>query len=1547
MNKRRIKRLLALVLALCLTLPLGRLTAQAEDAVQITQLPIEQLEDVSMNLLNQDFLVEEPEPEYLDTDEVRVSIVLEKPGAVEAGYAPAAAGSYRDTLAADQAAVTQRINQTLESDLNVVWNLTLAANLISANVPYGQIEAIEAVPGVRAVYVERQYQPAVLPESGDVAYPTMVSAGEMTGVAGGWAEGYTGAGSRIAIIDTGIDSDHQSFDAGAFQYALEQNAKAKEMTPEAYVKSLNLLTARDVAMVLGHLNMKERMPEGATADDLYLSEKLPFAFNYIDQSLEITHDKDSQGGHGSHVAGIASANRYLPKDDGYVEYTQDAGVVGTAPDAQLLIMKVFGRQGGAYDTDYMAAIEDAIMLGCDTINLSLGSTISGYTYSEETYFNQIFKNLESTGVVVTISAGNSSSFATNSTSPTGLLYADDINDNRVGMPGAFTNSLAVASVDNISVTNIGATFGEVLVAVQESSGGRNASWISLDTTPDSTGTQYSYLFLGEPANPDDTTKYGVEASDYADIEVEGKIVLVSRGNSSFADKLSLATQMGAAALVIYNNVPGAFGASVADSSGTIPCVTISQKQMQTILAQGNTGTATVTKKAITEYLDENYYTMSDFSSWGVPEDLSLKPEITAPGGNIYSVDGEYTETDRYTTMSGTSMAAPHLAGLSASLMQYIRENHMTQHTGLSARVLAQSLLMSTAEPVIEEKTELPYSVRKQGAGLANVSKAILSPTYVLVEGQPDGKVKFELGDDPERNGSYTLKFHISNMTDQAQSYLLDTQILTPAVLEQDGVQYRDHAMYALAPTVTYAFESPLDFDGNGLLDQDDAQALMAHVIRGEAVQNQDQADLNGDGQVNEYDVHLLLLELQRNSLTVPAQSSVTVTAQVTLSESDRQYMEEHFVNGTYVEGFLYLNAQEEADGAIGVSHSIPILGFYGNWTDGSMFERSTGAESTDSSMFYSGNPSSNFMTQRKGNSLHYLGGNPYGVADEEYLEERNAINPLTSYLSSVRPSLIRNAAAVRVEWGVSDSWEDTPTFNLAVTEEMLPAEFYYAAAGAWQYTTHILDVSEVGQQISAAGDNGKVYTIRTTAAPEYYRDETGEIHWEDLGAGQSWSCRFTTDTQTPELQNMYMETDMITGQKTLYVTVRDNRYTAYIGVGDLDTGTLLASTTPNQTEQGAEVTVALDVTNVKGTNVALVVADYAMNESYYELPDVFEHPEPLYFRGVASGRTFQSFDETGIQLEGSVDLDKQLISAAEYVNGYIYYIVSGYTIYESRGKSKLYVCPSGNCKKSVFIKTLDYGMYNSLSYNVTDNKLYGVIDSASQYEGHSVSELATIDLYTGKEELVATLSRDLFAMCIDDTGKFYGISPKINIYVSFRLEDAVDGYIVCNNIGSGLLRQPNGMPIFAQYSQDMCYDHNTGKIYWACFAPVAMGYPGIGSHLMELAPDNNTWEIVIPNIANYTALYIVPGTNEDTPTSIGLSQTELTLALTETFQLTAFVYPWTVTDRTVSWASSDETVATVSPDGTVTALAEGTCTITATSNRNPDLSASCTVTVTP
>lgn len=228
----------------------------------------------------------------------------------------------------------------------MVWNLTLAANLISANVPYGEIEAIRGVDGVKDVVLEAKYEPCKT-EQTTADGPMMATSGNMIGTSVAYAAGYTGAGRRIAVIDTGIDLDHQSFDAGAFDYALAELGG-----------NYNLLSAEEIAKVLPQLNAAART-KNLTAEQLYKTSKIPYGYNYVDHSaFYVDHDGDTQGEHGSHVEGIAAANRYVPNGDGTYSKALDTVLVqGVAPDAQLIVMKVFGKGGGAYDSDYMAAVK--------------------------------------------------------------------------------------------------------------------------------------------------------------------------------------------------------------------------------------------------------------------------------------------------------------------------------------------------------------------------------------------------------------------------------------------------------------------------------------------------------------------------------------------------------------------------------------------------------------------------------------------------------------------------------------------------------------------------------------------------------------------------------------------------------------------------------------------------------------------------------------------------------------------------------------------------------------------------------------------------------------------------------------------------------------------------------------------------------------------------------------------------------------------------------------------------------------------------------------
>ena len=182
-----------------------------------------------------------------------------------------------------------------------------------------------------------------------------------------------------------------------------KNAKEAGMSYADYAAKLDLLDEEEIDSLLEKLHIHEKSPQ-LTGKDLYLNEKLALGYNYVDSSLEITHDHDTQGEHGSHVAGISTANRFLKQGDGFVSAAEAVNVCGVAPDAQLLTMKVFGQKGGAYESDYMVAIEDAIMLGADAVNLSLGSAAPGESVNET--YAKLLDSLQDTDTVVVISAGN-------------------------------------------------------------------------------------------------------------------------------------------------------------------------------------------------------------------------------------------------------------------------------------------------------------------------------------------------------------------------------------------------------------------------------------------------------------------------------------------------------------------------------------------------------------------------------------------------------------------------------------------------------------------------------------------------------------------------------------------------------------------------------------------------------------------------------------------------------------------------------------------------------------------------------------------------------------------------------------------------------------------------------------------------------------------------------------------------------------------------------------------------------------------------------------
>lgn len=1475
--------------------------------------------------------------QYADDENVRVSIILEDESTIEKfGSVDIADDSvalnYREKLKNNQASVTAAIEKRLNDNIDVVWNLTLAANIISANVRFDQIETIEKVKGVKAVVIETRYEPMVV-DTNEADDPNMATSSAQIGSGAAWAAGYTGAGSRIAVIDTGIDTDHQSFSAAGYEYSLAYRAGVAGKTVEEYKADLNLLGVDEIAKVWNELNASTR--GSYTADQVYINSKIPYGFNYVDKGLDVTHDNDSQGEHGSHVEGIAAANAYIPNGDGTFSNALDTvKVQGVAPDAQIITMKVFGKGGGAYDSDYMAAIEDAVILGADSVNLSLGSGNPGMSRNSTAEYQAIMESLIECGTVVSMSAGNSGSWVENANNA-GYLYSDDVSMDTAGSPGSYTNSLSVASVDNDGFTGNYISVDGNSVFYTETSGYKNEPISTI------AGEQGYILIDG----------YGT-AEEWAAVgeALEGKVAVCSRGSISFYQKGDFAAEAGAIATIIYNNTTGTINMDLSDYKHNAPCVSITQADGDVMRAnatpvtddEGNVlyyeGTLTVNEGISSVVYGSEYYTMSEFSSWGVPGSLELKPEIAAPGGNIYSVNGAVAGGTAYESMSGTSMAAPQVAGMAAVVAQYIRENGLEEKTGLDARTLAQSLLMSTAVPMREEASSGQYyPVLRQGAGLANVGNAVSAASYILMDEDAtasavDGKVKAELGDDSARDGEYSFSFSVNNITEEPQEYTFSTDLFTQDVFtyvvnnEGDLGDYMDTWTTPLSADVTYTVngetfvpttELDNDVDMDGDTDVDDAQAIIDYIVGNDVESfNADAADVDGDGEITSYDAYLILSSLEVEAVEVPAGESIDVTVTITLTGKD--YIDANYPTGAYVEGYVYVKPVNTEDGEMGVTHSIPVLGFYGNWTDASMFDVGTRPERAagdEVRIPYLGNVNANTfaITYAGDSSAYYFGGNPL-VPDDTYMPERNAINSENGdQISKANFIAIRNAAASRF-LAVNETTDKT---LVEAYPGAVSSAYYYTNGGTWQNTGYTLNTKFVPY---GAAEDDKL-KLSLTLAPEYYVDAEGNVDWDALGEGASLTVPMVVDNTAPVLEDVSVS---LTGN-TMTVKASDNQYVAAVALYNNAGTTAYTYTGAKQDIQPGETAdYTLDLTGVNGKKFLLQVFDYAMNATTYkvEMQIGEEVPLPDMIAFDLDNNFWTSFTTSTEHTEIAAysNTDKTFFAAT----------IVDHIVFASTDEGDLYVMPEDDLSDETLVANLGV-VVTDMAYNEADGKIYGV----------SSGDLVTIDKLTGEVGVVGEIGILTNTLACDANGTFYCNKYGSGEIYSFTLDTIAEPKLVVKtNLST------------SSYVQAMEINPNNGLLYWNSYYLVSFwGFTFGYSYLYEIDTAgtytryNDLWDelscLIIPAKTS--------GGSWTTPTDkvsgIQISDDNLALLRGNSKQLTATVQPWTASDRTVTWTSADEAIAKVDSNGIVTGVSDGTTVITATSNLDPSYTAECTVEV--
>lgn len=745
---------------ICLLMVAVLLSTVACDALGTTVTPDHGYESGQLGVLRtdakltQDQVMSQIKAEYLlenngykADDEVVVMVTLKDEALIDtynrrysdmgsvAEYATSAEGvKQTQGILEDQ----NRLATALKADgliEEVESSFTTIMNAITVTVRYGDLERLSDYSLVDDVIMSETYNK---PQSVDDSKSNeLVVTNEVdvypTGIFNSSSVSYTGINTAVAILDSGFDMSHTVF----------QNQPQGPLLLER--NDINtMLTATD-----GNGNALSNAAKGTPGikvSDVYYSDKIPFAYDYADQDTDV-FPYDSE--HGTHVAGIIGG-----KDD---------VITGVAVNTQLVLMKVFpDLDEGAPADCILAALEDAVLLGVDAINMSLGTACGFAREVDEVKTNEVYDKINASGISLITAASNdySSAFGGEQGNTNMVTNPDSAT---VGSPSTYEAALSVASISGVKSKYILAQVGSSTYSFyfSESSditGDKNDFFAELGVSEGETKT---FEYVTVPG-------VGLDVN-YATLDVKGKIALVKRGTNTFEEKAQIAKKYGAAGCIIYNNVEGTIAMSMGKSDN-IPTVSITKEDGEVLAAQ-RSGTLTISMK------QQAGPFMSDFSSWGPTPSLGLKPEITAHGGEILSsVPG-----GGYDTLSGTSMAAPNMCGIVVLIRQYIKDN-FPDKTMQEVAEMANQLLMSTASIVLNEQGN-PYSPRKQGAGLASLKNAVTTGAMITVDGC--SKTKLELLDDPDRTGVYTMEFNVVNFGSSELTYDLGIIGMTESVSTSD------------------------------------------------------------------------------------------------------------------------------------------------------------------------------------------------------------------------------------------------------------------------------------------------------------------------------------------------------------------------------------------------------------------------------------------------------------------------------------------------------------------------------------------------------------------------------------------------------------------------------------------------------------------------------------------------------------------------------------------------------------------------------------------
>ena len=1117
-------------------------------------------------------------------------------------YVNAAEGrAYSDELLDEQSAFISALGKSL-IDYTIRHTYTSVINGLSLSVDADDVEALEKMNGVKSVIYSESYAvPQVEPTMNEVKVFD-------TGIYDSSDTGYSGEGMLVAVLDTGFDRSHSAF---------------QEMPPEGTEK----LSKQDVTEKFSELTATTHGVD-ISVDDVYYNTKVPFAYDYADGDSDVFPKASS---HGHHVAGIiAGKDESVTAADGEA-FENGETFRGVAPDAQLMICKVFPDEesetnGGAETDNLLAALSDCITLGADVINMSLGVS-AGFSREEDgNAINTVYDKVYEAGINLVVAASNEGSSAQNGAyGSTNLTSNPD--SGTVGSPSTYAGALSVASISGQLSSYLELDTGAAIY-FNESANASGTQGDFVAEILDSIGKDLDRAELNFVVVPGYGYQYNYSAAIREKLAEGNCIAVVSRGENNFEDKQRIAYDNGAIACIIYNNVSGRISASLGTGK-KIPTCTVTA-DMGAILKSASSG------KIVVDRNNKAGPFMSEFSSWGPTSDLKIKPEITAHGGEITS-----SVVGGYNIYSGTSMASPNMAGAVALLRQHVHENYGLEGLELADRV--NQLLMSTAT-IVEDERGLPYSVRKQGAGLGDIGKAIASDAYLSVANST--KPKLELGDDPSRRGVYTMEFDVNNASNSVKTYDLDAIVMTESV-SIDGITVAEQSY---------------------MLDD----AVKTYYVNGSRASG--------------------------SSVTVQPNDKVTVKVTVSLTAADKDYLDANFENGMYVEGYITLADQD----AEGTDLSIPYLAFYGDWLDAPIFDKTAYEVSSDKF-----NTAIEDEDKAVAAIYETVAIGRYYKGTDTYIPLGQYVYDVENDGESGIETMVDKIAVGNSEYGIYEFYAVYFGMFRAVEEMEVVITDSVTGEVVWRNTIDKVNkaygsspaYAEIGISPYELGlKNNTKYNVDFTACTEYngrkseaetqhftfYVDYEAPILYEN-----TYNVRFEYDTEDNTLRHAYLDLNLYDNhyvesvQLFTYAEAESNVDWATDDVGTVDW--LTEYSIPVDSERGAVNKVTVEITdwldqlmNVEGETekfIGVRIDDYALNSAAYlvsvEFPEVSKVDVEYTYRASGGDTTVSLENSTVVMAVGNgLDLTEDTGSVI---------LASGETVRSGEFEVKLYNYATYSC----------------------------------------------------------------------------------------------------------------------------------------------------------------------------------------------------------------------------------------------------------------------------